>query len=76
MDTIRQIIHDPVKGLSTSTIGTMISMMEGLSPLLRFVILVCSAITAVSVAYVHFSKAKGVYVKKNKKNTKGNRNSR
>ena len=76
MDTIRQIIHDPAKGLSTSTIGTMISMMEQLSPVIRFVILICSAVTALSVAYIHLSKAKGVYVKKNKKNTKGNRNSR
>ncbi len=76
MDTIRQIVNDPIKGLSTSTIGTMISMMEQLSPIIRFVILICSAVTAISVAYVHFYKAKGVYVKKNKKNTKGNRNSR
>ena len=76
MDTIRQIIHDPVKGLSTSTIGALVSMIDSLSPVLRFIILICSAVTALSVAYVHFSKAKGGYVKKNKKNTKGNRNSR
>ena len=48
----------PFTSISTSLSGYMISLFDIVPPLLRFLILVFSTSTAISVAYIHFSKAR------------------
>ena len=62
----------------TSLVGTLggfvLSLTEILTPVLSFIILFASAITAVCLAYIQLKKARA-YVKK-KSSKKGSRNSR
>ena len=48
----------PLAGVSTSLVGYLVSLSNLVSPALRFLILVFSTSTAISVAYVHFIKAR------------------
>ncbi len=62
MDSVRAILSDhPFAGVGTSIGGYILSLSEFLSPLFRFCILVFSTITALSVAYVQFKKARSVW---------------
>ena len=58
--------------------GYMLSLSDILSPVLRFLILIFSTVTAISVAYVQYNKAWRVWNVKDKKEPrkKGNSNSR
>ena len=82
MDTLRTLLLEhPSKGLGVSLGGYFISLLEEvLPPYFRFIILVSSAVTAVSIAYVHYKEARGVAnektVKRNRSNKKSNRNTR
>lgn len=76
-DSIKAILHNhPFSGISTAMGGYIISLTEILSPLLRFSILVFSTVTAVSVAYVQYNKARRVYGKEKNSSKKSNSNSR
>ena len=69
--------NHPFAGVGTSIGGYILSLSEFISPLFRFLILTFSTITAVSVAYVQYNKARRIWNVKNKNTSKkGNNNSR
>jgi len=75
-DSIRAVLNNhPIPGMGASMGGYIISLSEVLSPALRFFILLCSTITAISIAYVQYNKARRVYVKVKNSSKKGNSNS-
>ncbi len=79
MESVKEILYNyPFRSLSASFSGYLLSLTEYVSPLLRFLILLFSTITALSLAYIHYNKAMGIYYGKKKKGNskKGNRNSR
>ncbi len=53
--------NHPFTAISTSLVGYMVSLSDFISPALRFLILVFSTSTAISVAYVHFIKARRLW---------------
>ena len=53
--------NHPFMGVSTSLVGYIVSLSDLISPALRFLILVFSTSTAISVAYVHFIKARRLW---------------
>ena len=58
MDTVKQILLDrPGTGLASSLSGYLISFSEILPDALRFVILIASTVTAISLAYIHVRRA-------------------
>ena len=75
MDSLKIYLNDnPGTSLAGTLGGFVISLAEVLTPVLSFIILVASAVTAVSLAYIQFNKARA-YVKK-KSSKKSSRNSR
>ena len=61
-DSIKAVLHNhPFGGVGTSLAGYILSLSEFLSPIFRFCILIFSTITAVSLAYVQYNKAKSVW---------------
>ena len=78
LDSIRAGLNNhPLAGVGTSIGGYILSLSEFISPLFRFLILTFSTITAVSVAYVQYNKARRIWNVKNENTSKkGNNNSR
>ena len=79
LDSIKVALSNhPFKGVGASMGGYILYLSEALSPFLRFLILFFSTVTAISVAYVQYSKAWRVWNVKDKKEPrkKGNSNSR
>ena len=79
LDSIKVALSNhPFKGVGASMGGYVLSLSEILSPFFRFLILFFSTVTAISVAYVQYSKAWRVWNVKDKKEPrkKGNSNSR
>ena len=78
MDTLKTILSDhPFAGVGTSLGGYVISTIDFISPVLRFIILLFSTITAIFLAYLHYKKARRWWNEENKKSSKkGSRNSR
>lgn len=75
-DSIKAILSNhPLGGISTAMGGYIISLTEMLSPIFRFLILTFSTITAISVAYIQYNRARRVYVKDKDPSKKGNSNS-
>ena len=75
-DSIKTVLNNhPIPGMGASMGGYIISLSEVLSPALRFFILLCSTITAISIAYVQYNKARRVYVKVKNSSKEGNSNS-
>ena len=67
MDTLKQVLlNKPGTGLASSLTGCFISLTDMLPDFLRFIILVASTITAVSLAYIHLRRA--LVVKNENKN--------
>ena len=66
----------PFAGISTSIGGYILSLADFISPFLRFLILLFSTITAISVAYVHYTKARRTWYGKEDTGKKGNSNTR
>lgn len=76
MDSVKTLLYNnPSAGLGTSLGGFLISLTDLLPPFLRFLILLFSTVTAISMAYIQYSKALGVYYEK-KSRKKGSRNTR
>ena len=78
LDSIRVgLDNHPFAGVGTSIGGYILSLSEFISPLFRFLILTFSTITAISVAYVQYNKARRIWnVKNENTGKKGNNNSR
>ena len=82
MDTLKTLLLEhPSKGLGISLGGYFVSLLEEvLPPYFRFIILLSSMVTAVSIAYVHYKEARGVAndkkVKSKRSNKKSNSNTR
>ena len=75
MDSIKVLLDSkPTTSLAGTLGGFFISLTEVLTPVLSFIILFASAITAVCLAYIQFNKAR-TYVKK-KSSKKSSSNSR
>ena len=69
--------NHPFTGIGTSLGGYVLSLSDFMSPLLRFLILIFSTVTAISVAYVQYNKAWRVWnVNKKGPRKKDNSNSR
>lgn len=76
-DSIRAVLSNhPFGGIGASMSGYIISLSEALSPFFRFLILLFSTVTAISVAYIQYNKAWRVYGKVKKRSKKGSCNSR
>ena len=74
MDSLKVFLHNnPGQSLLGTISGYAIYFIEILNPILSFMILLASTITAVSLSYIQYKKATS-YVKKTSK--KSNRNSR
>ena len=57
--SIKELLDShPFTGITTSLGGYVLSFSDFLSPILRFLILLFSTSTAISVAYVHYNKAR------------------
>ena len=78
LDSIRNILSErPFSSIGTSLGGYLVSLSDMVSPFLRFLILVFSTVTAISVAYVQYNKAWRVWnVKKENSGKKDNSNTR
>jgi len=75
LDSIRTVLHDhPFGGVGASMGGYVLSLSEMLSPFFRFLILFFSTVTAISVAYVQYNKARSAYGKVKKPSKKGDSN--
>ena len=75
LDSIKVALNNhPFKGVGASMGGYVLSLSEMLSPFFRFLILFFSTVTAISVAYVQYNKARSVYGKSKKPSKKGNSN--
>ena len=68
--------NNPYAGVGTSLGGCLLSLSEALSPLLRFIILILSTTTAISVAYIQFNKARRVWYGEKNSRKKDNSNTR
>ena len=78
LDSIKVALSNhPFKGVGAAMGGYILSLSDILSPVLRFLILIFSTVTAISVAYVQYNKAWRVWNVKGKKDPskKGNSNS-
>ena len=74
-DSIKYILtNHPFSSISTSLTGYILSLADFISPILRFFILFFSTITAVSLAYLHYNKARSVWNAKKDSRKKGNSN--
>ena len=74
LDSIKLILNErPFSSMGTSLGGYFISLMDALNPVLRFLILLFSTVTAVSVAYVHYSRARRIWNGKKNTSKKDNR---
>ena len=78
LDSIKTVLSNhPFGGIGASMGGYILSLSEFISPFFRFLILVFSTVTAVSVAYVQYNKAWRVWnVNKESSRKKDNSNSR
>ena len=79
LDSIKVALSNhPFKGVGASIGGYILSLSDMLSPFLRFLILIFSTVTAISVAYVQYNKAWSMWNVKSEKDPskKGNSNSR
>ena len=79
LDSIKVALSNhPFKGVGASMGGYVLSLSEMLSPFFRFLILIFSTVTAISVAYVQYNKAWSMWNVKSKENPskKGDSNSR
>ena len=77
LDSINHILNErPFSSLTTSLGGYLLSLTEFLSPFLRFLILVFSTVTAFSVAYVHYNRARRDWYGEKDPSKKDNSNSR
>ena len=78
MDTLKTVLSEhPFAGVGTSLSGYIISTIDFISPILRFLILFFSTMPAISVAYVHYNKARRSWNEGNTKpSKKSSRNSR
>ena len=76
LDSIKVALSNhPFKGVGASMGGYILSLSDFLSPILRFVILVLSTVTAISVAYIQYDKARRIWYAKKNSSKKGNSNS-
>ena len=76
LDSIKSALDNrPFSGLTTSLGGYILSLSDFLSPILGFVILVLSTVTAISVAYIQYDKARRIWYAKKNSSKKGNSNS-
>ncbi len=76
LDSAKSLISNrPFSSLTTSFSGYLISLTEVLSPLLRFLILFFSTVTAFSVAYVHYNIARREWDAKKDTSKENNSNS-
>ena len=67
MDSLKQaLINNPGTGMISSLTGYILSLIEMLPGILRFIILIASTVTAVSLAYIHLRRA--LVVKEQNKN--------
>ena len=67
MDSLKQaLINNPGTGMISSLTGYILSLIEMLPGILRFIILIASTVTAISLAYIHLRRA--LVVKKQNKN--------
>ena len=66
----------PITNIFASLTGYLISLSDVISPSLRFLILLFSTSTAISVAYIQFNKARRLWYGKKDSSKKGNSNSR
>ena len=77
LDSIKSILNErPFSSLSTSLGGYLLSLTEVLTPFLRFLILAFSTITAFSVAYVHYKRARREWYGEKDSSKKDNSNPR
>ena len=75
LDSIRTVLHDhPFGGVGASMGGYVLSLSEMLSQFFRFLILFFSNVTAISVAYVQYNKARSAYGKVKNPSKKGDSN--
>ena len=74
MTSIRSaFINHPLAVMGVSIGGWAVTISEMFSPVLQFVILLASTITAVALAYTHLNRAINLYyIKKSKKKDKKN----
>ena len=67
MDSLKQaLINNPGTGMISSLTGYILSLIEMLPGILRFIILIASTVTAISLAYIHLRRA--LVVKNENKN--------
>ena len=67
MDSLKQaLLNNPGPGMISSLTGDILSLIEMLPGILRFIILIASTVTAISLAYIHLRRA--LVVKKQNKN--------
>ena len=75
-DSIKTVLHNhPFGGVTTSLAGYILSLSDFISPILRFCILVFSTVTAVSLAYVQYNKARRIWNAQKDPSKKNNSNS-
>ena len=75
LDSIKTVLNNhPFGGITTAMGGYVISLSDMLSPFFRFLILIFSTVTAISVAYVQYNKARSAYDKAKKPSKKGDSN--
>ena len=74
--SIRDIFHEhPLSNIFASLLGYLLSLSEFISPVFRFLILVFSTRTAISVAYIQFNKARRLWYGKKDSSKKDDSNS-
>ena len=66
----------PLVNITASLSGYLLSLSDLIPPILRFLILLFSTSTAISVAYIQFNKARRLWYGKKDSSKKGNSNSR
>ena len=73
MDSIKVLLDNkPTTSLAGTLGGFFISLTEVLTPVLSFIILFASAITAVCLAYIQYKKARAYVKKKSSKKSSSN----
>ena len=67
------LINHPLALMGVSIGGLAITISEMFSPVLQFIILLASTVTAIALAYTHLNRAiNSYYIKKSKKKDKKN----
>mgnify|MGYP003110915644 CR=1 FL=1 len=74
MDTLRLYLHNnPGSSLLGTISGYTIHLADVLSPILSFIILVASTITAISLAYIQYKRARSYGKNTSKKSSRNTR---